>query len=105
MPRIALGICSTMSRPWITSATRSLRTPTHDRCFRHRALLYLSLIYCTELLPRIFEKVLIPQAVADELSDPSAPAQAAALIEHRPLWLHVCDVPATDPFLHHLGRG
>lgn len=68
-------------------------------------LLYLSLIDCTDLLPRIFERVLIPQAIADELSDPSAPAQATALIEQRPRWLHVCDVPTTDPSLHRLGRG
>jgi hypothetical protein len=32
-------------------------------------ILYLSLINCTYLLPQIFEKVLIPRAVADELSD------------------------------------
>lgn len=68
-------------------------------------LLYLTLIDYTELLPHIFESVLIPHAVADELSDPSTPAQAAALIQHCPPWLHICDVPSTHPSLHHLGRG
>jgi predicted nucleic acid-binding protein len=68
-------------------------------------LLYLSLINCTELLPQIFEKVLIPHAVADELSDISTPAQASALIERCPPWLRICDVPSTDPSLLHLGRG
>jgi uncharacterized protein len=68
-------------------------------------LLYLSLIDCIDLLPLIFEKVLIPHAVADELSDPSTPAEASALIEHRPRWLHIYDVPSTDPSMYHLGRG
>ena len=68
-------------------------------------LLYLSIIDCIDLLPRIFEKVFIPQAVAEELSDRSAPAQATALIEHCPTWLHICDVPFTDPSLSRLGRG
>jgi predicted nucleic acid-binding protein len=68
-------------------------------------ILYLSLINCTELLPQIFEKVLIPRAVADELSDTATPPKASALIEHKPDWLHICDVPSTDPSLHHLGVG
>jgi predicted nucleic acid-binding protein len=68
-------------------------------------LLYLALIECTKLLPQIFEKVFIPRAVADELSDPSTPAQAAALIQSCPSWLQICDVSTTDAALLHLGRG
>ncbi len=68
-------------------------------------LLYLSLIDCTELLPWIFEQVLIPPAVGDELSDPSTPVEAAALIQNRSSWLRICDVPSIDPSLHRLGRG
>ena len=44
-------------------------------------ILYLSLINCTYLLPQIFEKVLIPRAVADKLSDTATPPKASALIE------------------------
>jgi hypothetical protein len=68
-------------------------------------LLYLSLINRTELLPQIFEKVLIPRAVAEELSDTSTPQEASALIEHGPLWLQIRDVPMTSLSLEHFGRG
>jgi predicted nucleic acid-binding protein len=68
-------------------------------------LLYLSLIDCTDLLPRIFEKVLIPRAVAEELSDSSTPPQTSSLIERQPDWLHICTVSTTDPSLQRLGLG
>jgi predicted nucleic acid-binding protein len=68
-------------------------------------LLYLSLINRTELLPQIFEKVLIPPAVAEELSDTSTPQEASALIERCPLWLQIRDVPMTSLSLEHFGRG
>lgn len=68
-------------------------------------LLYLSLIDRAGLLPQIFETVLIPQAVADELSHPSTPIEAAALIERCPDWLHICTVPSADSSLDRLERG
>jgi len=68
-------------------------------------LLYLSLIDCIELLPRIFEKVLIPRAVAEELTDTSTPPQASALIVRKPDWLDICTVPGTDLSLQRLGPG
>lgn len=68
-------------------------------------LLYLSLIDRADLLPRIFEKVLIPHAVAEELSHASTPPKAALLIEHQPVWIAIRDVLSTDPSVHHLGRG
>ncbi len=68
-------------------------------------LLYLILIGQIELLPQIFEKVLIPHAVAEEMTDPSTPHQAAVFIEHCPLWLQICDISQTDISLNRLGRG
>lgn len=68
-------------------------------------LLYLSLIHRTELLPQVFERVLIPQSVAAELSDPSAPPQASGLIVRKPDWLYICTVLGIDPSLQRLGPG
>jgi predicted nucleic acid-binding protein len=68
-------------------------------------LLYLSHIDQVRLLPQIFQKVLIPQAVADELSHPSTPEPAAALIERCPFWLEICTVPSVDPSLGQFGAG
>ena|ERR1035437_7481008 len=68
-------------------------------------LLYLSLIDCAELLPRIFEKVLVPRAVADELSDAATPSQASSLIAHKPSWLDIRTTSRTDPSLQRLGPG
>jgi predicted nucleic acid-binding protein len=68
-------------------------------------LLYLSLIDCIDLLPQIFEKVLIPRAVAEELSDPSAPSEASYWIAHRPEWLHIWVVPPIDLPSQRLGPG
>lgn len=68
-------------------------------------LLYLSLIDQVGLLPQIFEKVLVPQAVADELSHPATPAKASALIENCPAWVEICYVPKIDSSSSHLDKG
>jgi predicted nucleic acid-binding protein len=68
-------------------------------------LLYLSLINCIELLPQLFDRVLIPPAVAHEVSHPSTPAVAARLIESRPDWLHICSVESDPASYPGLGPG
>ena len=68
-------------------------------------LLYLSLIEQIHLLPRMFERILIPGAVADELSHSSAPHRAFAMIENRPDWLQVHAVASMDSALGGLGTG
>lgn len=41
------------------------------------------------LLPKLFERVLVPQTVRDELADPEAPVAVRAWIAHPPAWLDV----------------
>ena len=47
------------------------------------------------LLPKLFERVLAPQTVRDELSDPEAPAAVRAWIAQAPPWLDVRSDPDT----------
>lgn len=48
---------------------------------------YLALIDLAELLPTIFGRVLVPDAVLRELRSPLAPAKVAAWIDSSPVWL------------------
>lgn len=41
------------------------------------------------LLPKLFDRVLVPQAVRDELANPEAPAAVCAWIAQAPAWLEV----------------
>src|SRR4029077_14218142 len=54
---------------------------------------YLALTGNSKLLPKLFERVLAPQAVRDELADGDAPA--CAWIAQTPPWLEVR--PNPDP--------
>jgi predicted nucleic acid-binding protein len=55
---------------------------------------YLVLIGAIDLLPKLFETVLVPQAVCDELRHPVAPALVRIWAEHPPAWLDVRPSPA-----------
>ena len=68
-------------------------------------LLYLSLIGRVELLPLLFERVLMPQAVAEELSHRSTPEEARGFIADCPSWLQTCSVPELELSLGRFGRG
>ena len=50
---------------------------------------YLALIDAVGVLPRLYSSVLVPPAVAAELSSPKAPHVVAALIRNPPSWLEV----------------
>ncbi len=50
---------------------------------------YLALIDAAGVLPRLYSSVLIPPAVAAELSSPKSPPVVAALIRNPPSWLEV----------------
>jgi predicted nucleic acid-binding protein len=50
---------------------------------------YLLLIGQVELLPKLFEKVVLPSAVKDELSDPETPAAVRNWIAVPPQWLEI----------------
>ena len=50
---------------------------------------YLVLINAVDLLPRLFSEVLIPTAVAAELSRPETPQSVRAWIAASPQWLRI----------------
>src|SRR5690349_6979456 len=50
---------------------------------------YLVLTGDIELVPRLFDRVLAPQAVRDELGSREAPATVRAWIAQAPAWLEV----------------
>ena len=50
---------------------------------------YLVLIEAIDVLPRLFEQILVPAAVYDELAYADAPAPVRAFIAHKPAWLEV----------------
>ena len=66
---------------------------------------YLALIGHVEALPMLYEVVIIPKAVASELSRPSCPETVRALIESPPVWLRIDQAPESDPDLSALGEG
>jgi predicted nucleic acid-binding protein len=57
---------------------------------------YLVLIGHIELLPKLFQRVLAPQAVRDELVDRETPAAVRAWIAQAPGWLEICTNPDRD---------
>jgi len=67
---------------------------------------YLVLIDQPHLLPQLYGRVLIPQAVYDELRQERTPAPVRAWVANRPAWLEVrqASVPL-DSELEELDRG
>jgi predicted nucleic acid-binding protein len=55
---------------------------------------YLVLIGNIDLLPVLFETVILPSAVEAELSDPDAPPSVRSWITHPPAWLDVHETPS-----------
>jgi len=55
---------------------------------------YLVLIGNIDLLPVLFEKVILPSAVEAELSDPDAPLSVRNWIADPPSWLEVHETPS-----------
>ena len=53
---------------------------------------YLVLTGDIALLPSLFEKVLTPERVRDELAHVEAPAAVRAWIAAPPTWLEICPV-------------
>jgi predicted nucleic acid-binding protein len=58
---------------------------------------YLVLIGDIELLPKLFGRVLTPQAVCDELADHDAPTAVREWVARRPAWLDVRRNPDFRP--------
>lgn len=69
-------------------------------------LCYLLLIEGIEVLPQLFERVIIPQKVRDELLAPDAPKVVREWISQPPDWLEVETVTGQfDPALNQLDVG
>jgi len=69
---------------------------------------YLILIGCIDLLPALFEKVVLPAPLQAELSAPNAPDAVRTWINNLPAWLEVRETPAgfdTDPALKGIHAG
>lgn len=65
---------------------------------------YLILISRIELLPVLFEKVVLPPAVHRELNHPGAPATVAAWADSPPSWVSIESPLKVDPTIR-LGAG
>lgn len=66
---------------------------------------YFALIELQELLPKLFDRVLIPDAVHRELRSAGAPAPIKRLIADAPAWLEARPTPEIAPALRHLDAG
>jgi predicted nucleic acid-binding protein len=67
---------------------------------------YLTLIGYLDVLPALFGRVEVPEAVASELSAADAPPQVSQLMAHTPAWLAVHRVaPEPDAELSRLHAG
>lgn len=66
---------------------------------------YLALIGHLDVLPVLYGQVVVPRAVASELSRPSSPAVIRAYLESPPAWLRVDEAPPADSALSALGEG
>jgi predicted nucleic acid-binding protein len=67
---------------------------------------YLVLITSTDILPVLFGRIVIPQAVAAELQHPQTPAVVRVLMATPPAWLDIQAVStAPDANLAHLDAG
>ena len=58
---------------------------------------YLVQIRQVELLARLFEKILVPRQVFEELNQPSTPSEVKNWINSPPTWLELVDVAEELP--------
>ena len=65
---------------------------------------YLLLISHIDILPALFDKVILPSPVKEELMDPEAPALVRAWVGNPPKWLDVQQACGPD-IVADLGRG
>ena len=67
---------------------------------------YLVLIESIDVLPRLYRRIVIPQEVFSELTDPDAPRPVWEWARTPPDWLEIRSAPAgNDPALFHLDPG
>ncbi|ETX05796.1 MAG: hypothetical protein ETSY2_20860 [Candidatus Entotheonella gemina] len=67
---------------------------------------YLVVLEVTDLLPALFEHVLIPPAVFNELQQANTPAVVRTWVTNLPPWVHIQPlITSPDPTLDYLGDG
>jgi predicted nucleic acid-binding protein len=68
---------------------------------------YLILIEQIDVIPVLFDKVVLPKTVADELADPETPVRVREWMRTPPAWLGICDVDVApqNPTLDRLDDG
>ena len=66
---------------------------------------YLLIIGQIDLIPCLFQQIIIPDVVRDEMLDPSAPLVLQQWIAHSPSWLTVQTVSGVDTTLNALDPG
>ncbi|KPQ34695.1 MAG: putative nucleic acid-binding protein, contains PIN domain [Phormidium sp. OSCR] len=66
---------------------------------------YLLLINQIDLLPYLFQDIIIPDVVRDEMLDPDAPLIVQEWIANPPIWLIIQLVPVLDTTLNSLDPG
>jgi predicted nucleic acid-binding protein len=67
---------------------------------------YLLLMDLVDVLPRLYGRVLLPEAVVLELSAPGAPHVVGAWVKSLPTWIEVVEVrPSSMLELPRLGKG
>lgn len=69
------------------------------------AINYLVLIELQDLLPKLFDRILIPEAVHRELQSAAAPDPIKRFLAEAPDWLEVRAAPEIDPALRQLDTG
>ncbi len=67
---------------------------------------YLIQIECEHVLPRLYQRVVVPLGVVEELRSPKAPLAVKAWVERLPDWIDIPSLAsAPNPELDYLGRG
>lgn len=66
---------------------------------------YLILIELPDILPKLFDRILIPEAVRRELLSPAAPDAVKRFLAAAPDWLEARPSPDVDPALRQLDSG
>jgi predicted nucleic acid-binding protein len=66
---------------------------------------YLVLVDLQHILPELFERILIPEAVREELQSAGAPEPIARFLAAEPKWLETRRVSEVDRTLQHLDPG
>ncbi len=66
---------------------------------------YLVLTDCIHILPALIDRVVVPQAVFDELSSTAAPEEIRHWLANPPGWFEVQPFQGADPLLKRLDPG